>query len=467
MPIVEALEHFINKQPLSYHVPGHKNGLAMLDSFPSAMKRFLAYDLTELSGLDDLHSPEGCIMEAEALLADLYRTKKSYLLINGSTVGNLTMIMAACEEGDTVFVQRNCHKSILHALQIAKLAPVFLEPEYDTYLQAAGGVNLETVRMAYRQYPKAKALILTYPTYYGGAESIEDIIAEAKSHHSLVLVDEAHGPHFIAGGMMPASSLTMGADVVVHSAHKVLPAMTMGSYLHVNSDRVSVSRLEFYLQALQSSSPSYPIMASLDMARAYAASFTKEDQTKTLEARGRTISLFKAKGLEVVSPRDPMKLIIRKTGYSGFELQQELEAAGIFTELADPVQVLCTLPLLKAGEIEYMKAAEEKFADLSIPDKDHAENSHSMKVTHKKVSTLSLTYQEQSKCSKETISLKEAAGRIAAEMVIPYPPGIPLIMSGERLTEETIGALEKLMDAGTHFHGGRLLDEKKITVFSV
>ncbi|MFL6516702.1 MAG: aminotransferase class I/II-fold pyridoxal phosphate-dependent enzyme, partial [Bacillus sp. (in: firmicutes)] len=340
IPLYDALIEHVNKRPVSFHVPGHKYGeIFQLDAH-HYFKEILQIDATELSGLDDLHSPEGAIVEAETLLANLYQARKSYFLVNGSTVGNLAMIMAACEEGKKVLVQRNCHKSILNGLSLAKAVPIFLEPEINQEWKVPTGIDLETVRESIKLYPDAKALILTYPNYYGMGFELQEIINEAHLHHIPVLIDEAHGPHFTLGGPFPPSALQLGADIVVQSAHKILPAMTMGSYLHINSDLINRNKVQEYLAMFQSSSPSYPIMASLDLARSYLGTYNQKDVTFLLNQ----IKHFKAELAKIPAIKvldypndngDPLKITLQsRCGLNGFELQRRLEEVSIFTELA-------------------------------------------------------------------------------------------------------------------------------------
>jgi len=258
-PLLDQLIFHHKKNPLSLHVPGHKYGRLLDYSKYSAYRGILQLDATELSGLDDLHSPEGVILEAEMLLSEAYGTERSYFLVNGSTVGNLAMILAVLQKGDIVLVQRNCHKSVLNGIELAQAKPVFLGPDYDEDWGVTGGVSPEITARALAMYPGAKALIVTYPSYYGMVNDLQRIIKQAHDVNIPVLVDEAHGAHFISGGNFPKSALQFGADIVVQSAHKTLPAMTMGSYLHLNSKRIERDRLEHYLHILQSSSPSYPV----------------------------------------------------------------------------------------------------------------------------------------------------------------------------------------------------------------
>lgn len=472
-PLFDALVNFYKRNKVSYHVPGHKNGQVFMEKGRLLYESLLAIDATELSGLDDLHSPEGPIMEAELLLANLHKVHKSYFLVNGSTVGNLAMVMATCGDGDTVLVQRNCHKSILNGLMLANANPVFLTPTIYEDWGVPGGVDIDTVSIALKLYPEAKAIILTYPNYYGMAEDLSSIIELAHEKEIPVLVDEAHGAHLSLGAPFPKSALHLGADVVVHSAHKTLPSMTMGSYLHVNSSLLSVERIQFYLQMLQSSSPSYPIMGSLDLARAYLATFTNDDRDELVKA----ISEFKAQlsripEVSVLEPplgvtMDPLKVSIKsRRGLSGYELQTLLEEVGVFTELADPQNVLFVLPLLKK---------EQSYPFLNTVDK--IEQAIKGKVGKKTVSTkndwkgtsiitsLVLSYSQMKSSNTKQLSFYEAVGKISAEMVIPYPPGIPLIMSGEIITSEKIAILENLLAHRSHFHGGSSLAKGKLIIY--
>ena len=337
-PLVQALNQFKEKRPISFHVPGHKNGL--LSGLPEEMKSALQYDMTELEGLDDLHEPAGVIREAEQRLSALYQSERSFFLVNGSTVGNLAMMYTACRPGDTVIVQRNAHKSIFHAIELTGAIPVFVSPAWDVHSNTPGAVRFAKVKEAIEAYPHAKAIVLTYPTYYGVAGAdLADIIQFSHEKGIPVLVDEAHGAHFIAGNAFPHSALELGADVVVHSAHKTLPAMTMASFLHVRSTFISPERIAHYLGMLQSSSPSYLLMASLDDARAYLESYTVEDQHDLLTNRQAFIDklLTTIPTVRIVETDDPLKVMLRVEGYTGFELLAKLGSGRDFCRIGRPV----------------------------------------------------------------------------------------------------------------------------------
>ncbi|MEH7416759.1 aminotransferase class I/II-fold pyridoxal phosphate-dependent enzyme [Neobacillus drentensis] len=456
-PLYNALKGHISNNPVSFHVPGHKYGeiAAYQDEF---FKGILKIDATELTGLDDLHSPEGPIREAEELLSEFYKSKKSFFLVNGSTVGNLAMIMAACPEDSTVFVQRNCHKSVLNALKLAKVRPVFLEPEVNREWKVDAGISTQTVQEAINQYPNAKAIILTYPNYYGMVYDLKEIIDLAHHHHIPVLVDEAHGPHFAIGDPFPASALDLGADSVVHSAHKTLPAMTMGSFLHVNSSLINLEKVKEYLGIFQSSSPSYPIMASLDLSRHYLSSYNNEDLSFLLsEINSFKEELAKVEKIKVLAfPKglgDILRITIQsRCGLSGFDLQKRFEAFGIYTELADPYNVLFILPLLKKGQYYPFNETVEKIS-RAINDLAFEDIKDELQLGEQRISELAISYREMEVLSVKPAPIERALGLICAQSIIPYPPGIPLLMRGERITNNKLFQLKNLLDTGARFQG--------------
>lgn len=470
IPLYQALLNHINKHPISFHVPGHKYGHVFQPEENRYFKEILKMDATELPGLDDLHSPDGAIFEAEALLANLFQVKKSFFLVNGSTVGNLAMIMATCAEDDVVLVQRNCHKSVLNAIRLAKVRPVFLEPEYNQEWKVASGVSLETAVEAITLFPEAKAIILTYPNYYGMVYDLQSVIIQAHLHHIPVLVDEAHGPHFIIGEPCPPSAIEYGADMVVQSAHKTLPAMTMGSFLHFNSNLLELDRLKDYLHMFQSSSPSYPIMASLDIARNYLATYERKDflflLNEIIQFKRKLATIPSIKVLEYENNQgDPLKVTIQSNSVlSGFEIQKMLESQGIYTELADPYNVLFILPLLKDKQgYPFDETALKMTKALdSLPLQKIKEE---FQPADRKISELATPYKEMSKFEVKDVPISETLGMVCAEMVIPYPPGIPLLLMGERLTKEKLLHLKRLLEIGARFQGGASLDKGLIRVF--
>lgn len=466
-PIVQALKKFVANEPQSLHVPGHKNGL--FSNLPNEIKRALRYDVTELTGLDDFHQPEEAILRAEQLLASTYGATRSFFLVNGSTVGNLAMIYATCQRGDTVLVQRNAHKSIFHGLELVGANPVYITPKWHEESQTAGCIELDTLKQAIASYPDAKAAIFTYPTYYGvTSDNLAEQIKACHTHNIPVLVDEAHGAHLTVNKALPASALDLGADIVVQSAHKTLPAMTMASFLHMNSTLVSEQRVNHYLRMLQSSSPSYLLLASLDDARSYVENYIEMDFVYLMEKRHEFIdSLKSSTELQIVEVDDALKLLVRAPGYTGFQLKETLENMHVYVELADAKQVLVILPLLKHGD-------HYPFADLRIRMKEaviqlkelpsNKEMNTYINFEMKVITKPEYSFEEIEQAEKEWIPYMRAIGRIAASTIIPYPPGIPLLVQGEKITVAKLGQLEELLAIEALFQGQHRLQEKLIQV---
>jgi len=463
-PLYSALLNHLSKEPNSFHVPGHKNGTVFPDIAVEHFQKILKLDLTELTGLDDLHDPESGISYAQKLVADLYNVRNSFFLVNGSTVGNLSMIMATCSYGDTVLVQRNSHKSILHGLELAGVRPVYLNPRYDNHVRVASHVPFSTIKKAIKEYPDAKALILTNPNYYGMTADLTEIVQHAHQYSIPVLVDEAHGAHFVLDSF-PKSALEAGADIVVHSAHKTLPAMTMGSYLHVNSELVDVRVVSRYLQILQSSSPSYPIMASLDLARYYLASLKAQGTLEIVKQLNKfKQELREIKNIKVVESHncvletDPLKITIQTTsGYTGYQLQSLLEQKGIFSEMADPYNVLFVMPL---SVTKNQSIVIEKIREAASEIDESSARIVYNQVELDDISELAVSYAQLKNYNKIAIDVAKAVSKIAGEMIIPYPPGIPLLMPGEIITQNHINMLESFLDTGVKFQGNKLKDRK-------
>ncbi|MBM7646487.1 arginine/lysine/ornithine decarboxylase [Scopulibacillus daqui] len=473
-PLLDALLGYQKKQRVSFHVPGHKDGIVFPKKGKDTFQKLLSIDSTELEGLDDLYQPQGPILEAQNLLADYYQTGKSYFLVNGSTVGNLTMILSTCRAGDRVLVQRNSHKSIFNAVQLSQTNPVFLSPVIDEETELPVGITKKVVLEALDKYPDAKALILTYPNYYGmAAEDCQEVIETAKDKGLRVLVDEAHGAHFKLGQPVPESSLTFGADIVVHSAHKTLPAMTMGSYLHIHRDaRDLTDSVEKYLSMLQSSSPSYPIMASLDLARHYMASIPERmlqrilAHIKQLESQLQEIpQIHVVTGEGYRYKRDPFKILLQSSSdVSGYMLQKRFMSYGIYPELADPMHVLLILGI--SDQLAYSTVPHIiKQALNDLPSRRRQPNGK--KCMPEPMASLALNYDQMQHLTSIHRPITEAENGISAEDIIPYPPGIPIVLKGERLTDRSIEMIQYWRHAGARFQSGKAVQEGKISVFDL
>ncbi|KYG33274.1 aminotransferase class I/II-fold pyridoxal phosphate-dependent enzyme [Alkalihalobacillus trypoxylicola] len=457
-PIIEAIQYHKLKETLSFHVPGHKNGYIIPESLQELEKAF-PYDMTEIDGLDDLHEPTGAIKEAERLLSDCYGTFQSFFLVGGSTVGNLAMIYSLFSPGEEVFVQRNSHKSIFNAIQLARLKPILLAPEHDVQTGHAIGISEATLKKAIQNYPEAKGLLLTYPNYYGVSLPLAPLISIAKQAQLTVTVDEAHGAHLILDEPFPVSSIKLGADAVVQSAHKMLPALTMSAYLHVPKQLENHVRhkLKESLRMFQSSSPSYLMLASMDGARAFIDSINAQEKKALLEGvKQFKREINKIDQLEVVDYDksryhiDPLKVTIRsKTRLSGFELQKLFSQCKLETELADEGHVLLIFGLRMPEKRVYEQITVLKEVLSSYELKEHtSQYDDAIQID---ISKLEIEHVHDYKMSDTP--LEEVVGKIAGQAIIPYPPGIPLIFPGERWTERHFERLKKLKEVGTRFQG--------------
>ncbi|WP_163651794.1 aminotransferase class I/II-fold pyridoxal phosphate-dependent enzyme [Listeria sp. PSOL-1] len=454
MPLVKRLVEHAKLNPVSFHVPGHKNG----QLYPDTWQAFLKYDLTEITGMDDLYQPKTVIYEAMELLTEFYQTKQSYFLVNGTTSGNLAMILATVKRGEKVLVARNVHKSIIHALELAFAVPVFLTPDVDTQTNTASGISSEWLQRAFLLHPDIVACIFTYPSYYGTVFDLKACIEVAHRYKALVLVDEAHGAHLEAHQTFPLSSLKLGADIVVQSAHKTLPALTMGAFLHIGSDDSRLQQVPYYLQVVQSSSPSYLIMASLDIARHYIANYDEADFQVFSKMRDAWLQFLMEQGFEVILPADPLKMVIRKPNLSGWQILKIFEQNGYFPEFADLTQVLLILPLLKKEET--FLPPEKWFAPELEPTTISVKSAKNKEITE-----LAISYEQMKTTKTIFIPLMESIGRISAENIMSYPPGIPEILRGERITSEHFKILSELRQH--HFQGGERLLAEEIKIYDI
>ncbi|WP_428993688.1 aminotransferase class I/II-fold pyridoxal phosphate-dependent enzyme [Brevibacillus choshinensis] len=462
-PLYEQLERHVKRRPHPFHVPGHKMGHSFDSEGRHRFQSILELDLTEINGTDDLHQPQGVIAEAQELAAEAFGAEETRFLIGGSTVGNLALIMTVCRPGDKILVQRNCHKSVYHGIMMAKAIPIFLVPAVDLATGVAAGVRREDVERALHLHPDAKAVFLTNPTYYGMGIDLEKMAAIVHRYDIPLLIDEAHGPHFGFHPAFPLSAMQSGVDAAVQSTHKMASAMTMSSMLHVQGGRIDRDRLFRHLAMIQSSSPSYVLMASLDLARRHLVKEAYEEWDRLLpqldKLRERTGRLGWLEWPDVTSSSvyatlDPLKLFlhIRTEQIDGFALQQTMERDGIYPELADSSHVLLAasagtssrdldglVRLLESLELE-VEPGEERVLEAGVV------SSHYLREQV-------VPMDEAVDAPSEQVTLENSLGRVAAEMVIPYPPGIPVVVPGERMDAQSLAMLTELRMGQTRFHG--------------
>jgi arginine/lysine/ornithine decarboxylase len=472
MPLVNGLTEYISKNQLPFHMPGHKGGklFSMQSSFLLPQM-----DLTEVSGLDNLQSPEGIIREAQQLAAEAFQSDACFFLVNGSTSGIHAMMMAAFRPGDLVLIPRNCHKSVWGGLILSGAEPVFIQPEFDEERCLATHVSPEDVEQTILANPNAKGMVITNPDYYGLCPRLKKIQKILGLHEMKLLVDEAHGPHMIFHPDLPPSAAQCDADIWVQSAHKTLPALTQAAYLHVgnrlkNSDIHLKEQVTQYHRLLQSTSPSYLIMGSLDYARAYMVEHGKEALDKLLEHLAWTRRELHVLGIDTmdgyrrpeVYQTDATRLVldISELGLTGFQGEEILRKAGVQVEMSDSHRLIlvCTVADQKEDFVRLVDACKHlstHMGNAGITDR---------KLTiSREIPRQMLSPKEAFAGKIEWVSLKQAVGRICGGAPVgPYPPGIPKYYPGELITASGVEELLENQAQGANLFG--LSEDGRISV---
>lgn len=481
-PLLDAIVEYTTERPVYFKIPGHRYEKGISPRWRQwTGDGIFRFDLTEAEGLDDLHEPEGVIREAQELAAEVFRAKKTYFLVNGTTCGNEAMVLASVKEGEKIMVARNAHKSVLMGLTLSGAVPVYLMPKQDPATGLWGSLTPETVEEGFRQHPDCKAVFLVSPTYYGVCSDIRKIASICHKHGALLLVDEAHGGHlyFQKKGTptetLPQGAILQGADLCAQSMHKVTGSLTQSSLLHIGSDRIDLGRLEACLHMVQSTSPSYLLMTSLDAARYELALHGEEMLERGLQlAQTAREAIRKIPGITCVGTEekgdaifdlDTVRLVISasKLGLSGYQLADRLyEEYKIGMELADDRYVVAVVTyandeedmrqlvhaLQEISRIENgnlsgkMYRKEEEMQTLNQSTKDEpTERQEQQNIIGSsrpvpQIPPMFATPRQAFFGEKKRIPWKEAKGKIAAEALIPYPPGIPLVNPGEQVTDE-------------------------------
>jgi Arginine/lysine/ornithine decarboxylases len=338
MPIIETLQNLTQKSHAPFYAPGHKHGKAIPQPLTEllGMEVFPA-DLPELPELDNLFAPDGVIQEAQELAAETFGALHTRFLVNGSTTGIIAGILATCGNGEKIILPRNIHQSVISGLIISGAIPIFINPEYDFHWDIPLSITAESIGQTLAKHPDTKAVMIVNPTYHGVCGNIRAIAQQVHKYNIPLLVDEAHGAHFAFHSELPIPALVSGADLSVQSTHKTLGAMTQASMLHIGSDRIDLYRLQQALQILQSSSPSYLLLASLDAARQQMALFGEELMSQTLElaknARNRisqlwNYSVFDLKGREKKKQEINFICLSEYSDFLDNEVKKEIRESG-------------------------------------------------------------------------------------------------------------------------------------------
>lgn len=464
-PLLQAVTDLIETNPAYFRIPGHRLDRGISPRWADKVgTAIFAYDVTETPLTDDLHSPEGAIDEAQRLLSALYSADQSFFLVNGSTCGNEAMIISAACEGEKIMVARNAHKSALMGLILSGARPVYVLPEVIDAWALQGEITAEAVRKGLEENPDCKALFLVSPSYYGICSDLEAIASVCHAHGALLLVDEAHGGHLYFHDQLPMGALEAGADVCVQSMHKVTGALTQSSVLHIRHHGVGeavLERIAQNLQLVQSTSPSYLLMTSLDCARYELARNGRNMMEKALrlaeyaKKRIQQLTGFRCMEGERI---DGTRLVISASdlGLTGYALEKMLfEEYAVNLELADYENVLAIVTY--ANEVEDMDRLIAACTDISRKCTGQAVTQNTYKKNmyppFPAIPQQILTPRKAYFSDTGMIRWQEAVGRTAGQMIAPYPPGIPVIYPGEQICQEVWAYIECFRRDGRHIHG--------------
>lgn len=465
-PLFTGLLEHIQKNPIQFHIPGHKKGAGMEPKFREFIgHNALAMDLINIGPLDDLHSPKGIIKEAQKLAAEAFGADHTFFSVQGTSGAIMTMVLSVCGPGDKIIVPRNVHKSVMSAIIFSGASPVFTHPEVDKNLGISHGITTESVEKALQQYPDAKGLLVINPTYFGISADLKQIVNIAHSYNVPVLVDEAHGVHIHFHDKLPLSAMQAGADMAATSVHKLGGSMTQSSILNVREGLVSPDRVQSILSMLTTTSTSYLLLASLDAARKQLATKGYELLEQTIQLANQTrneinkIDHLYCVGEEILGTNatydyDPTKLIIsvKELGITGYDAELWLrEHYNIEVELSDLYNLLC---LITPGDTEYETSLLIKALRALSKEFSHQANKQAeVSVLLPDIPVLALTPRDAFYAETEMVPFEQSVGRIIAEFVMVYPPGIPIFIPGEIITKENLHYIRKNLDAGLPVQG--------------
>lgn len=464
-PLFTALIKHAESNPIPFHIPGHKKGVGMDPEFSRFIgSNALSIDLINIAPLDDLHQPTGVIEEAQKLAADAFHADYTFFSIQGTSGAIMTMIMTVCSEGDKILVPRNVHKSVMSAIIFTGAKPVFLSPARDANLGIDHGITIHSVKRALEIHPDAKAVLVINPTYYGVCTNLKEIVELVHSYNIPVLVDEAHGALIPFHEKLPMSAMEAGADMAATSIHKLGGSLTQSSILNVKGSRVNPKRVQTIISMLTTTSTSYILLASLDAARRNLAINGQEmaEQTLRLAAYARNqineipgLYCFgdEILGTEATYAIDLTKINIhvRQLGITGYDAENWLrDNYRIEVELSDMYNILCFItPGDKEETVAILITALTRLAELNY----NIKTANELIVKIPEIPQLSLTPRDAFYGDTETIPFKDSAGRIIAEFIYVYPPGIPILLPGEVISQENIDYIIDHVEVGLPVKG--------------
>lgn len=449
----EKLRELAQSNRYPFHMPGHKRMLDGTNPY--------AIDITEIEDFDNLHHAEGIIKDAEDAAAKMYGAKKAYYLVNGSTCGILAAISASVKRGGKILVARNCHKSVYHAIFLRQLSPEYVYPE-NTHYGIQGQISVNAIEKKLAECPDIQAVVLTSPTYDGLVSDVKSIAEVVHRRNIPLIVDEAHGAHFGFHEAFPQNAVAY-ADAVIMSVHKTLPAFTQTAVLCLCSDRIDEKEVEKYLGIYETSSPSYVLMAGIER----SLRMVSDGGSELFAAYVEKLSGFRAsvrdlKHLAVPDAEDfsgeeayafdPGKiLIVTKNGMSGQQLQETLlRDYALQMEMASGNYVVAMTSFMDT--VEGFQSLSHALHAIDARMEDTGKAAFSPKDIYRQPEKQMEPYQAE-EAAHGCIRLEEAAGQVSADYIYLYPPGIPMIVPGEILTEPMIQIIRQCQEAGLDVEG--------------
>ena len=448
--LYEALQSYKEQEITPMHMPGHKRRVGFAPDLPWHL------DITEIEGFDNLHVPEGMLQDAQDRAARLWGSDAAFFLVNGSTSGLLAGIYATVQPGEKILVARNCHKAVYHAIELLGLLPVYLDPPILAGTGVCGSMLPELVEAAIEEHSDIRLVVIVSPTYEGVLSDVGTIGQILHRYGIPLLVDEAHGAHLGLSEHFPAGAVSMGADIVVQSLHKTLPSLTQTAILHLSGDLVSRERMQHALAVFQSSSPSYILLASID---GCVAELAARGESLLADWRVRLDGFYQTAGLGKLSllaeeqdtahiyARDPSKIVIlcEETDRSGRSLMEAMRRDfGIELEMALDGYAIAMTGLGSAKEdFDRLREALRK-----IDDRCEAKKRTRNARAYPRIPKTVMPEGEALRAPGRQVVLAESVGHISGTYLWAYPPGIPLLTPGVRITREIVASLTELKERG-------------------
>ncbi|MDT3425694.1 arginine/lysine/ornithine decarboxylase [Paenibacillus forsythiae] len=479
-PLFTALKNHAAGNPVQFHIPGHKKGAGTDPEFREFIgDNAFSIDLINIAPLDDLHQPKGVIAQAQNLAAEAFGADYTYFSVQGTSGAIIAMILSVCAPGEKIIVPRNVHKSVMSAIIFSGAKPIFVSPVQDENLGIDHGITTSSLKRALQRHPDAKGVLVINPTYFGVCADLRSIVELAHSYGVPVLVDEAHGVLIHFHEELPMSAMQAGADMAATSVHKLGGSMTQSSVLNVNADTglINPQRVQTMLSTLTTTSTSYILLASLDTARRHLAlnghdmaehaiELAKYAREAVNEIEGLYSFGNEILGTEATYDHDPTKLSIhvRHLGITGWEAENWLrEKYNIEVEMSDMYNILC---LITPGDTR--QSVDKLLSALRVLSAIHYGKGdiYELKVQVPEIPQLALTPRDAFYADTELVPFKESADRIIAEFIYVYPPGIPILLPGEVITQDNIDYILDHVEIGLPVKGpeDRTLHHVKVIV---